>query len=346
MPNPYLEWIDENQKMRRLEIYDRIFIGRICRGIDETRRIIISHPSVSRDHAEIKISGPQPQIRDLSKNGTWVNDVRLAAGSTMSLEDGDVVHLGETRVYVKCPDRPGQVRDEEMESTQTLVTPREVIVTNVVADVRGFCSMSQTEESFQVYELMKEIIQSFCTIVHDHKGTIKDYTGDEVYAFWEHGSQLCKEQALAACRTALHQAQTVQQIREKLSDLNAAAKCLRLGWGITPGKVTMSHYGWRVTDLALLGDCTNAAFRLAGIANKDLPSEVVICSETADLVGDTLPMTDLGFVSLRGRSGQEHVYGMNRSYEFVRHKPESNPAYSEARFWHSSGMVHETQGRA
>jgi len=340
MPNPYLEWTDENQEMRRLEIVDRVFIGRICRGIDETRRIVIEHPLVSRDHAEINISGPRPQIRDMSKNGTWVNDVRLAAGSTKELADGDVVKLGETLFHVGCPDHPPFNKNDKLESTQTLVTPREMIVTNVVADVRGFCSMSQTEESQQVYEVMKEIIQTFCAIVHDHKGTIKDYSGDAVYAFWEHGSEFCKEQALAACRTALKQAQAVDQIRTKLSGLNEAAKTLRLGWGITTGKVTMSHYGWRVTDLTLVGDCTNAAFRLSGIANKDLPSEIVMCSETAGLVGDILPMADLGFVSLRGRSGQEHVYGMSRPDAFIKHKPESSPSYAEARFWNSSGMLH------
>jgi len=340
MPNPYLEWTDENQEMRRLEIVDRVFIGRICRGIDETRRIVIEHPLVSRDHAEINISGPRPQIRDMSKNGTWVNDVRLAAGSTKELADGDVVKLGESLFHVGCPDPPPFNKNDKLESTQTLVTPREMIVTNVVADVRGFCSMSQTEESHQVYEVMKEIIQTFCAIVHDHKGTIKDYSGDAVYAFWEHGSEFCKEQALAACRTALKQAQAVNQIRTKLSGLNEAAKSLRLGWGITTGKVTMSHYGWRVTDLTLVGDCTNAAFRLSGIANKDLPSEIVMCSETAGLVGDILPMADLGFVSLRGRSGQEHVYGMSRSDEFTKHKLESSPPYTEAKLWHSSGMLH------
>ena len=340
MPNPYLEWIDENQEMRRLEIVDRVFIGRICRGIDETRRIIIVHPSVSRDHAEINISGPRPQIRDLSKNGTWVNNVRLAAGSTKELVDNDVVRLGETLFHLRYPNPPSFNKNDKLESTQTLVTPREMIVTNVVADVRGFCSMSQTEESYHVYEVMKEIIQTFCAIVHDHKGTIKDYSGDEVYAFWEHGSEFCKEQALAACRTALQQAQTVNQIRTKLSGLNEAAKCLRLGWGITTGRVTISHYGWRVTDLTLVGDCTNTAFRLSGIANKDLPSEIVMCSETAGLVGDMLPMADLRFVSLRGRSGQEHVYVLSRHDEFIKHKPESNPAYTEAAFWHSSGMLH------
>jgi class 3 adenylate cyclase len=276
----------------------------------------------------------------MSKNGTWVNDVRLAAGSTKELADGDVVKLGEILFHVGCPDPPPFNKNDKLESTQTLVTPREMIVTNVVADVRGFCSMSQTEESHQVYEVMKEIIQTFCAIVHDHKGTIKDYSGDAVYAFWEHGSEFCKEQALAACRSALKQTQTVSQIRTKLSGLNEAAECLRLGWGITTGKVTMSHYGWRVTDLTLVGDCTNAAFRLSGIANKDLPSEIVMCSETAGLVGDILPMADLGFVSLRGRSGQEHVYGMSSHDEFTKHKLESSPPYTEARFWHFSGMLH------
>lgn len=340
MPNPYLEWIDENQEMRRLEVVDRVFIGRICRGIDETRRIIIVHPSVSRDHAEINISGPRPQIRDMSKNGTWVNNVRLAAGSTKELADGDVVKLGETLLHLRCPGAPPFNNNDKLESTQTLVTPREMIVTNVVADVRGFCSMAQTEEPYHVYEVMKEIIQTFCAIVHDHKGTIKDYSGDEVYAFWEHGSEFCKEQAVAACRTALKQAQTVNQIRTKLSGLNEAAKCLRLGWGITTGRVTMSHYGWRVTDLTLVGDCTNAAFRLSGIANKDLPCEIVMCSETAGLVGDILPMADLGFVSLRGRSGQEHVYGMSRHDEFTERKPGLSPSHTEARFSHVSGMLH------
>jgi class 3 adenylate cyclase len=312
MPSPYLEWIDENKKMCRLDIVDRVFIGRICKGIDETRRIILKHPAVSRDHVEINLTGTQPVIRDLSKNGTWVNNVRLAAGSTKSLENGDVVRLGETQIYIRCPYQADGGEAEELESTQTLVTPREVIVTNVVADVRGFCSISQMEESYRVYELMKEIIQTFCTIVHDHKGTVKDYNGDEVYAFWEHGPHLCKEQAAAACLTALEQAQTVDQIRAKLTGINPAVRSLRLGWGITTGKVTMSHYGWRVTDLTLVGDSTNSAFRLSSMANKKLKSEIVVCSQTADLVRDSLSTDDLGLVTLRGRSGQEHVYGISR----------------------------------
>ena len=331
MSSPYLEWIDEKKRVRRLDIVDRIFIGRICKGIDDTRRIILKHPTVSRDHVEINLTGTQPILRDLSKNGTWVNNVRLAAGSTRSLEDGDVVRLGETHIYVRCPYTADGGRDEEMESIQTLVTPREVIVTNVVADIRGFCSISQMEESYWVYELMKEIIQTFSSIVHEHQGTVKDYNGDEVYAFWEHGSHLSKEQAAAACMTALKQAQTVDQIRAKLSGVNPAVESLRLGWGITTGKVTMSHYGWRVTDLTLVGDTTNSAFRLSSMANKNLKSEIVLCSQTADLVQGLLPMVDLGLVTLRGRSGQEHVYGISKEEHCVEGRLFCKPSYSGER---------------
>jgi adenylate cyclase len=326
MTSPYLEWIDEKREMRRLDIVDRVFIGRICKGIDDTRRVILKHPAVSRDHVEISLSGSTPMLRDLSKNGTWVNNVRLAAGSTKSLEDGDVVSLGETQIHLRCPYQYVG-KNEEMESTQTLVTPREVMVTNVVADVRGFCSISQREESYWVYELMKEIIQTFCTIVHNNKGTVKDYTGDEVYAFWEHGSHLCKEQAVAACLTAVEQAQTVNQIRAKLSGVNPAVESLRLGWGITTGEVTMSHYGWRVTDLTLVGDTTNSAFRLSSMANKKLKSEIVVCSQTADLVRESLPTDDLGLVTLRGRSGQEHVYGISREGNYANNRLISEASY-------------------
>ncbi len=72
----------------------------------------------------------------------------------------------------------------------------------------------------------------------------------------------------------------------------------------------MAHYGARVADLALVGDCTNLAFRLSGMANKSLPSPVAICCQTANLVRNALLLSDLGFVTVLGRTGQEHVFGI------------------------------------
>ena len=185
MSRPYLEWIDENQKKCRLEIVDKIFIGRTCMGIDETKRIIVKHKLASRDHAVITLIGSRLQITDRSKNGTRVNNVRLTAGSSHYLTDGDKIQVGETVIQVKSPDLATKDKEDiDTNIDKTIVTPMNIIVTNLVADVRGFSGMTQTEDSSQVYALMKEIISTFSDIVYDCKGTIKDYVGDAVYAFW------------------------------------------------------------------------------------------------------------------------------------------------------------------
>jgi class 3 adenylate cyclase len=311
--NPYLEWIDENQIMRRLEVVDRVFIGRTCKGIIETRRIIVSHPDVSRDHAEIHLRGSQLQLTDRSKNGTWVHNVRVAPGSTKHLRHGDVVRVGDTLIYVAYPQLTSLAELDDgngWSAPVTRIKREQLIVTHLVADVRGFTNVSQVLASEQVYEFIKEIFDTFSTIVHDGEGTIKDYAGDAVYAFWEHGEDLSKEQAVMACRTAVKQAQTLDQLRAKLSATNPAAELLKLGWGITTGEVTMSHYGSRASDMALVGDSTNFAFRLSGMANKDIAKEIIICSATANLVEDTLALDDLGLVSVRGRSNKEHLYAI------------------------------------
>lgn len=83
-----------------------------------------------------------------------------------------------------------------------------------------------------------------------------------------------------------------------------------LGWGLTTGQVTLSHYGSRSADLALVGDCINLAFRLSSMANKTLPGSIAICRQTASLVTHKLPLMDLGNRKIRGRTGQEHLFGI------------------------------------
>ena len=310
MKNPYLEWIEENGEMRQLEILDKVFIGRVCRGVEEGRRIIVNNPAVSRDHAAISFTGSHLKIKDLSTNGTWVNDVRVAAGSSKYLTDGDVIRVGKMFIYVRCPGIT--VVDERHDSLAlyTQLATRITTVTNLVADVRGFTTMSQTRSSTEIYSVMKVIFDTFSTIVQQNSGTVKDFAGDAVFAFWDHNADPREEQAVLACESALKQAHSVNRIRAELSPSNPLVASLKLGWGITTGKVTMSHYGRSVADLALVGDSTNLAFRLSGLANKDLPTEVVICEQTAELVRDALAVEDLGMISVRGRSGYEHVYGL------------------------------------
>ena len=311
----YLQWTDENQKIRRVEIVDRIFIGRDCIGIDKSKCILVDSRKVSRDHAVIKLEGSRLQITDMSKNGTWVNDVRMAAGSSQDLEDGDVIQVPELSVRVFC-NAPASIdeKNDRLIPESTVVDSTKMEVTNVVADVRGFSGISQIEDSSSVYALMKEIFGTFTPIVRDFKGTVKDHAGDAVFAYWDHHVAPGKERAVLACRAAIKQAKALDNIRTELSGTNPAIEHLQMGWGITTGTVTMSHYGTNVAGLALVGDCINLAFCLSGIANKEVSNEIVMCSQTADLVRHVIPLADLGLSTIRGRRGTVDIFGV-RTWE-------------------------------
>ena len=313
MPHPFLEWLDENQQVQRLEIIDKVFIGRSCTGIDPQKRILVNNAQVSRDHAVISRRAKSLKIKDMSKNGTWVNGIRLAAGASSDLADEDIISVGGISITVCAQSGDTATQERAILTEGTMVTPTEVVVTNVVADIREFTTFSQAHASADVYALMKEVFDAFSSIVVNFKGTIKDYAGDAVYAFWDHHVEPIRQQAVLACQAALQQDQALNDIRSRLSAKNTAATSLEMGWGITTGKVTLSHYGSRAADLALVGDCTNLAFRLSGIANKDLSDKIIICSQTADLVRNDFSLQDLGTIPIKGHKGLEHVFGLKKT---------------------------------
>ncbi len=54
--------------------------------------LVVTHPSVSAHHAELRFDSEQFLLRDLSSsNGTFVNGERITLAF---LEEGDLIHLG------------------------------------------------------------------------------------------------------------------------------------------------------------------------------------------------------------------------------------------------------------
>ena len=306
MSFPVLEIMFENGTESRVEVRDRVFIGRVCMGIEPEKRILVSGGQVSRDHAVITWDAYSLFLTDTSKNGTWVSGTRMSPGSSQRLTDGDVVQIGDARIKVSVSPDATQAGSED---DGTVILTQSTMVTNVVADVRGFSGLGQQAGSLEVFQMVRRIFEIFSSIVRSHKGTVKDYIGDAVYAFWEHRPAPSAAQALLACQAALSQARGAREILKPSTGKQPREK-IALGWGITTGQVTLSHYTLRPSELAVVGDSTNLAFRLSGLANKQLPSEIVLCSQTAKLVEKELALKDLGSVPIRGREGEEHVYGL------------------------------------
>jgi adenylate cyclase len=311
MSNPYLEWLDENQQNQRIEIIDRICVGRTCRGIDPKRRILLDDPRVSRDHAEIRWTSGNLHIVDNSSNGTWVNDIRMTAGSSKDLSDGDTIRVGFSLFRVICPTGAIEVESDQPLTELTKVSPLEAVVTTLVADVRGFTVYSQSHPSSDVYGMIKEIFNRCSNIVEDFNGAIKDFAGDAIFAFWEHRFEDAATQSSLACQAAFRQKESLSDIRVDLTQRYPDIESLQMGWGITTGPTILSHFGSRSADLALVGDCINLASRLSGMANKEIFENILICSCTAELVKDQFAVKDLGRFAIRGREGMEHIFALS-----------------------------------
>ncbi|MBV8371972.1 MAG: DUF3662 domain-containing protein, partial [Candidatus Eremiobacteraeota bacterium] len=70
--------------------------GAVRIGRADESDVLLADPSVSRAHAIVETTGPEPTVRDLgSTNGTFVNGERVEA---RTLRDGDELRFGNTRM--------------------------------------------------------------------------------------------------------------------------------------------------------------------------------------------------------------------------------------------------------
>ena len=141
--------------------------------------------------------------------------------------------------------------------------------------------------------------------------TIKDFAGDAVVAFWEHRFENAATQSYQACQAAVQQMQNFSKMRVALTGKYADVEKLQMGWGIATGPIVLSHFGLRSADLAIVGDCINLASRLSGMANKEIPESILLCSHTAVLLENRFALKDLGLFPIRGRKGKEQIFAFS-----------------------------------
>ncbi len=86
--------VEEPDKERETRVFScRMWIGR-----DHTCDLVLDHPMVSKEHAEIDLTAGTCVLRDLdSSNGTFVNGMRV---KEVTLARGDRIRIGRTEIVV------------------------------------------------------------------------------------------------------------------------------------------------------------------------------------------------------------------------------------------------------
>jgi adenylate cyclase len=241
-------------------------------GRDMNSDIVLPDLLASRNHAMIRCvgSGDYYLIDSGSSNGSFVNRQRIAMPRL--LKNGDRITIGRFEIlFEQSRKETGEFNTLSMQDTVISDSPDIKQITVLVADIRGFTSLSEQVDIRTLTKLMNRWFHNVSNAIFDNAGTVDKFIGDCVFARWE--SDVDQRKTLKqALNAALLINEITCELNETFKDLPEPVK---IGVGINTGAASMGigH------DNTALGDAVNIAFRLES-ATKILGSDMVL-SETA-----------------------------------------------------------------
>ena len=288
---------------RIVPIYDQLFVGRDCAGIAEHRRLVIRDPGVSRNHLEIRLDGDTDQafIIDTSTNGTLLNGTRLERAVLAPLTPEDQIRIGDVALTFRSS------RFKAARKTITNFTEARIIeaaMVMVVGDITNYSTISEVTDNKVIASSLNYLWRDLRHILRAHRGTLNHYAGDALYAVWElrtlpEANELAVDFALAAN-------QKVEELGPELPLREPDGSTIHMGWGVVQGMAAMAAMTRTVE--AVIGDATNVAFRLAGIAGRAGRAAVMVTDAVHAAVEAQYIWGDREQVAIKGRSGTETVY--------------------------------------
>ena len=173
------------------------------------------------------------------------------------------------------------------------------------SDVQGFTGISEGLDAEELTALLNTYLTAMTDIILDEGGTIDKYEGDAIIAFWnaplDHDNH-----PVHAVRAALRCQAELIAMRANLREEFGRELFARIG--LNTGEVVVGNMGSNQRfDYTFLGDAGNLASRLEGV-NKQFGTSILISEYTAERVGETFPMRELGRVRVVGRGEPVRVF--------------------------------------
>jgi class 3 adenylate cyclase len=295
-----------------LEAGSELVVGR------EEADVTIQDPQISRRHATIRVVEGELEIRDLgSLNGTWVNE-RKIDGATR-LKPGDRIQVGNTSIDVEGPPAERQPRTQAATTPAADASRHAAVepapqegdelrrVTALFADVVGSTGLGERLRPDEVKSLIGDCVTRMSRAVEQFGGTVQAYMGDGIAAFF--GVPVSHEDdSERAARAALRILEVVGDYARDIegawgiSDFNVRV-------GINTGQAAVGFVGAGDPQRVSLGDTTNVAARLQGIAE---PGAISVGDATATQLAHRFVLEPLGDVSVKGRESPVRAWRLVR----------------------------------
>ena len=235
-------------------------------GRDLHNDIPVDDLTVSRNHAMIRMVGHDDYylVDGGSANGSFLNNHRISMPTL--LKNGDQIKIGQFEVTFEQQQKSVSNNDtQSMLETIVSDTPDIDEITILVADIRGFTTLSERVHIRTLTKMMNSWFSQVSAIIQSNNGMVDKFIGDCVFARWQTVTD-----DTDTIYKVLNAAVEINKITEKISsDFPDVTEKIKIGVGINTGAASISAG----QDNSAMGDAVNLAFRLESatkVIGKDL----------------------------------------------------------------------------
>lgn len=208
---------------------------------------------------------------------------------------------GTFRQYVA----PMVIEEMLKDPDQLKLGGEEKVLTVLFSDLERFTSYSERYGPREMIKILSEYFNRVSEEIFKQRGTLKEYVGDEVMAFF--GAPIKQpDHAKRACEAAL----AMRDARHRLSAewAETGRPILHARTGINSGPMLIGNLGSRYRfAYGVLGDQVNLGSRLEGL-NKQYKTSIIIGENTYELVKDDFILRNLDLVRVVGKEQCVRVY--------------------------------------
>ena len=295
--------VDTGGRQTSVPIFDQLFIGRECAGISDRRRLVLADPDISRNHLEIRLDAVADQavVIDTSTNGTLLNGMPLARAVPLAIKPDDQIRIGDVSMTFRSS-RFKTATQLDQAATHARISEADMVM--VVGDITNYSTIAQITDSKVIAESLYRLWHELGEILRAHRGTLNHYAGDALYAVWE--LQTLPQAGALAIDFALAANRLVEERGPTLPLRGTDGSPIHMGWGVVQGRAARAAMTRSVE--AVIGDSTNLAFRLAGLAGRQGRPVVMVTAAVHDAVEPQFIWGMPEQVETKGRQGMETIF--------------------------------------
>ncbi|MCG8563476.1 MAG: adenylate/guanylate cyclase domain-containing protein [Desulfobacterales bacterium] len=148
-------------------------------------------------------------------------------------------------------------------------TREKLFASTLFVDIAGFSSLMKNSDENTTVQMIDELIDRLCIIIHQNNGYIDKFLGDGFMAIFEHGDLIDPKVALGGIQASVDMNRAINNKNRQFKAVYGLKEDLSFRMGISTGEIYALFLGNYIKrEFTYLGNAVNLASKLESVANE------------------------------------------------------------------------------